>query len=316
MRWRIPNYRREHHGVTGIFDVNIYIPPVIPHTNSIADLNCYGYVYITLKIFYERDNAGTRLDEDFDSTRFMATAWPDSAWSEYTNRIRTLSRFWDSRFWLVLNSDRTSSSEYQNVERHIALKTEFINHPVSGGRQILVYPRTIICKFNLEILTSVAGAHKHIRVAYIVDRATGTTTGVTRGTNRSNASYYDSGDVISESSGYNTIIHELGHAIGIPHIGVETRYAACLAHDHPGDPDRTNHADCYEGPLGTDIMGTGSELNWHDAIPWRFALQELTTVPHEHYTVQQRPMVSTFGEMITEGTSRWTEFHEGPSWWS
>ena len=49
MRWRINNYSREHLGVTGTFDVNLHIPPTVPHFFSVTDPNCFGYLYIRLK---------------------------------------------------------------------------------------------------------------------------------------------------------------------------------------------------------------------------------------------------------------------------
>ena len=318
MQWRINNYRRAYHGVTGLFDINIYIPPITPHTITVSDPNCFGYLYITLKIFYQKDDTGSGVDRTFDRTSFATAPWPDSQWTNYLNRVRTLSTFWDSRFWLVLNEANTGSSEYRNVERFISISENLSRHPVSGGQQLLVRPRTILCKFNLEIVSSAAAAHKHIRVAYIVDRNTRTPAGVDTYTNRSNASYYDNGDAITDSNGYNTIIHELGHAIGLPHIGVETSYEPCLQYDHwyGYSGEGNNSTECYQGPLANDIMGGGGELHWQDALPWRLALEQLTAVPFQYYTVHQMPMLShALGELIVEGTPRWREFHNGTSWW-
>jgi hypothetical protein len=308
MKWRINNYSKKYHGVPGNFDVNLYIPRITPPVITANDDNCFGYLFITLKIFYEKDDEGKEVN--IDTTKFRTIAWPDSAWTDYINKIKQLSTFWDGKFWLVLYEDKKRSPEYKNVERFIGLYDDFARHPVSGNRQIRVYGRTILCKFILEILDSSSGAHKHIKAAYIVDKNTNTPAGVDTYTNRSNDSYYDNGDVITYSpTGYNTIIHELGHAIGIPHIGVETNYAPCLAHDHFWDGEGANADQCYQGPLSSDIMGGGGSISWHDAIPWRFALQEMTGVPLQYYVVQQMPIVSNDSEIITEGTSRWAEFY-------
>lgn len=317
MRWRIDDYSRDYHGVTGRFNINLYIPPTTPHIISVSVPDCFGYLYITLKIFYEKDDTGN--DVHIDASRFTTAAWPANEWENYLSEVRTLSRFWDGRFWLVLDEASARSTEYKNVERFISISENLPPHPFSGGQQILVCPRTILCKFNLEIVSTAAGAHKNIQVAYITNRATGTTTGVDTFTNRSNAAYYDSGDVISASNGYNTIVHELGHAIGLPHIGVETSYDPCIQHDHSWfgySGEGSNSTECYQGPLANDIMGGGGELHWQDALPWRFALEQLTSVPFQYYTVHQMPMLSqALPELIVEGTPRWMEFHNGTSWW-
>mgnify|MGYP003575177921 CR=1 FL=1 len=319
MVWRIDNYTLNYESVQGKFDVNLYIPPIHPKAISRSDPNCYGYLFITLKVFYEKDDSGSGVT--IDTTKYKTAAWPKAEWEEYLRVTKHLSTFWDSKFWLVLSG---KSSEYKKVEKYIAIYDSPQKYSGIGPwdvprtyEAIKVFKRTIVCRFNLEILPNAAGAHKKVKVAYIVDKNTNLPpTSLNTYTNRSNASYYDNGDVITATNGYNTIIHELGHAIGLPHIGEVTDFEACLTRVK-GKPiyqdktEKSNAEKCYQGPFAMDIMGGGGELHYQDAIPWRSAFQEMTGIPFTQYIVHQMAMVDDWDEVIEVDSRRAFEFNHG-----
>ena len=60
-----------------------------------------------------------------------------------------------------------------------------------------------------------------------------------------------------------TFIHEIGHALGLPHIAVMTGNTACPAAN-------TNADACYgtKDEEQRDIMGFGQRLSLHEALPW------------------------------------------------
>lgn len=319
MKWRINNYTFNYESVQGKFDVNLWIPPTHPAVISRSDPNCYGYLFITLKVFYEKDDSGSRVN--IDTAKYKTAAWPQPAWEEYLRVIKRLSGFWDSRFWMVLSG---KSSEYKQVERYLAIYNTPQKYSGIGAwdiprtyEAIKVFKRTIVCRFNLELVATAAEAHKSIKVAYIVDKLTNLPPAtLDTFTNRSNAVYYDNGDVVTATNGYNTVIHELGHAIGLPHIGEVTDFASCLTRAK-GKPiyqdkdEKSNAGPCYQGPFAQDIMGGGGELHYHDAVPWRFAFQEITGIPFTQYIIHQAPIVDDWDELIESGSRRAFEFNHG-----
>lgn len=313
MKWRITNFETDYEEVEGRFDVNLWVPTERGIEINATDPRCWAHLFITLKIYYEKDDRGSRAV--LKNSNYETRAWPEDHWKYFINTVNSLSRFWDLRFWLVLKEGKQKTSAYKDIERYLAIYED--TYPVNGRKQRVVFPRVIACRFYLDILPADTGAHKKIKVAYIVDKTTGLpTTDIIA--NRSDAEYYDSADIFSLSNGFNTIVHEIGHAIGLPHIGIVTEFDGCstMVNRRRNYVDKTpegkaNAAMCYQGPYATDIMGDGgNDVHWQDALPWRLALQKMTGVPLDDYWVQMIPFRPPYRteEVVEEGTQRWYDF--------
>jgi hypothetical protein len=104
---------------------------------------------------------------------------------------------------------------------------------------------------------------------------------MTAATFRSNDSLYDQYDLavgtyVRNGRTYHqhTFIHEIGHALGLPHIAVMTHNAAC--------PAANTNADACYGTVNEeqrDIMGFGQMLSLHEALPWQTRIISHVTDP-------------------------------------
>jgi hypothetical protein len=155
----------------------------------------------------------------------------------------------------------------------------------------LNWPRTkpthrlnINCRFQVVTATSAADAHDIIQCTRIDESSKAQF--IRSWMDASNQrGAFDSGDVppamlsknamgigsVAFTTFRNTIPHELGHAIGLPHIGVLTNYATCLAAAQASPSEGTNVSQCYDGPTaddGDNIMGGGWKTSLHNCAPW------------------------------------------------
>ena len=67
----------------------------------------------------------------------------------------------------------------------------------------------------------------------------------------------------------NTIWHEFGHAIGLPHIGITSSHKPCLK--GMANPQDGNFPACYLGPTQDDslnVMGSGDKVSTRNSLPW------------------------------------------------
>lgn len=67
----------------------------------------------------------------------------------------------------------------------------------------------------------------------------------------------------------NTIWHEFGHAIGLPHIGITSSHKPCLK--GMANPFDGNFPACYLGPNpdeSLNVMGAGDKVGVRNSLPW------------------------------------------------
>ncbi len=294
------NFSHTSMSTTGVFDVILRIPEVTSVGNRGTAPNIE--LIIKLKIGLVQDNTGTAggSDRSWGEAGYRFAPWPDSEWESFRRAFLRRARFWDNRFWLVLSEHGRRSREYIDVEKDMSMIEVF------DAVRKFVCPFVVSCRF-LPIITHTGDAHYTLNASYIVD-SSGNPVPAREGSRyilRSNALNIDSGDINAP-----TIAHEIGHRLGMPHIGETTHNPACITGE---DYDFNAHA-CYtteDHVLDSNILGGGEEIDWRNAYPWRAALRAITDIPITHYIVHTtRHTALTFlPEMIVEQTSRWQEFH-------
>jgi hypothetical protein len=221
---------------------------------------------------------------DFGGSPFTIRNWTELEWYNFRDAVFEQSEHWNNKFWLI-PPDNYSELDWPNTR---------------GARR--THRPNIKCVLFLQVWNSAAHANKTIRVARLADSYTGTST-----TFRSDAITYDSLDGVPHTfqipdDGGNTlnivhytIPHEIGHALGQPHIGVLRNTAACtaaIAGETPGDSTTVGGANshrCYgwgEPPsIAENIMGYGLRYEEVNAKPWRDRIAEHTSTDASRWRV-------------------------------
>jgi hypothetical protein len=298
---RLTNFTSIQNGVSGTFDVDLYIPS----GGRAGDMSSNASIIITLKIFLRQKNNGD--GRPGLTAPFSYATWPADKWEAFKTQFADGANFWNNKFWLVLSPDKVTTVEYRAVEQELAVLENAPSRETL--QQKYVYRRNLKCRFNLQIVSEAGAAHKTLDCLYIVDGSNQPTTNPY--THRSDAATIDVGDV-HESGGFNCISHEVGHMLGLAHIGVVTAHAPCMA--VISSADGPNSAVCYDGENNTytnNVMGHGNLLTYHQSLPWRRAFERMSGIPLEYYIVHPIPYSPQSGgmpELITERTPRWRVF--------
>lgn len=230
------------------------------------------YIRVNLKPL-----SGKKTSRDSNKTAFPVKEWSQEEWSRFTSQFERQSHLWNNRFWLVPS------------KAFAILDDKRSGHPVRPNIQ---------CFLFAQVVNSAALAHRTIEVANLdVDaiKRQGLSDSPGSGTYRSNDGRYDSLDVKPRNTSYEddrgiehtiknyyTIAHELGHAIGLPHIGVLKHRPQCqfaIALKSLGVKNVSSHLDrgsnskvCYgrfDSPgLAENIMGLGTRFEAVNAQPW------------------------------------------------
>jgi len=233
-----------------------------------------------LKLFLRvnlKPMTGKTTSRDSNKTSFPIKEWSAEEWSRFTSQFERQARLWSNRFWLVPSKPFT------------LLDDKRAGRPVRPN---------IHCLLFAEVVNTVSLAHRTIEVANLdVDaiKRQGISSSPGSGTYRSNDKRYDSLDikprnttyeddkgVEHEIKNYYTIAHELGHAIGLPHIGVLKSRPQCafaIALKSFGIKNVSSHLSggsnakvCYgrfdSAGLADNIMGVGTKFEAVNAQPW------------------------------------------------
>jgi hypothetical protein len=222
-----------------------------PHYN--ADLT------ITLRMCLQQ-GATTGTVNDTDSVAFPVEAWKPKEWTAFKQSFqRQGESFWNGKFWLK------TPTQYSPL--------------VKNG-----YRHNVYCRFKLLLVDTPAAANKTITVVKLKVPA-GLHYGAS--TFRSNDSLYDNFDLgwasyVRSGKTYTqqTFIHEIGHALGLPHSAVMSGDATCAA------AANTNADVCYGVSAAdrADIMGFSHKLSARDALPWQKRMELHTTIPAAQWT--------------------------------
>jgi len=251
---------------------------------------------LTLRIFYQRMTpqqvttkmmagwggaplaVATALVRDANKTPSLIKDWSVAEWAYFINTARTHASYWDSKFWLIPPNEVT----YFDVFDPRGARTR----------------PNVICEFEFLVVAAENFAHRTISVYNLA----------THNFFRSDNATYDSDDVKIQTSNADkdqtgaiinanqwAVTHEVGHALGLPHINVLRSHPDCglavmidkqnrdpklprIPLPSPNLAGGSNSTVCY-GPGSTadainNIMGQGMRFTSDDAKPWLDRLPE------------------------------------------
>jgi len=232
---------------------------------------------------------------DADRHNFVFDRFDPVVWNRFTSFYQSEGQdFWDGNFWLVMPDDFDATEWLPALHRSVDDVAS--RHSATISPHMVLRP-AIDCRFSLQLVGEPSGAHTIIDVYNIVRNMT-SVPGVEGATYpfRAHARAYDAGVLESHdhagtdastgepvTSSQRTFIHELGHSIGLEHVGVNMQIDGCV------NTDDHNSVICYGNTFQTrqNVMGAGESLSWHEALPWRVAMEVLTGVNRHSWQVNQ-----------------------------
>jgi outer membrane protein OmpA-like peptidoglycan-associated protein len=245
---------------------------------------------VKLRINLRRLENAIPLQLDYDKNVFLTSRWTDADWAAFVGAAAAQADMWNNKFWLL---PPPSFSGFDMVYQKDPFLNEFPNK---------AFRPNLRCALEVDF-SAASNAHRTIEVANL-DRNFITATGrpLDPGVFRSDALLYDSLDAVPwifpwgagprQPARHYVIAHEIGHAIGLDHIGVIMKTPLCNVASalQTANADRflpntsplkggTGALVCYgflqEPAISDNIMGAGDKFTVENAKPWRWALYML-----------------------------------------
>ena len=210
---------------------------------------------------------------DADDKPFWTSAWTPAAWQSFVANAEAEANIWNNKFWLQ------PPATFSQFDR---LYDTFPNQ---------AYRPNIRCELLVDF--NPAKAYRTIDVANLNTSLLAGKT-LDSGTFRSHSVLWDSLDgtpwvfapasASSPATMHRTIAHEIGHHLGLDHIGVLMKTPLCVfamaaasagVDQHPNVNGGTNSFYCYggnQGAINANIMGAGDKFSVENAKPWLWAM--------------------------------------------
>jgi hypothetical protein len=205
---------------------------------------------------------GTYKDADNHDKKIVR--W-GAHWLTWTSRFRReVEKFWSGKFWLLCPD---SFSKYDFHDRSN------------------LYRPNLWCRFRLKLVDSSATAHHSIAVVRLDSSETFF---------RSHSELYDDHDIDPQPQAHGsskmTHLHEVGHLLGLPHVGVggTPSLGSMLCSLNVAVGGTTNDDACYglTDDEKRDVMGSGHEVHaWH-AKPWQEAAEMFSGVGQSQWLAE------------------------------
>lgn len=258
---------------------------------------------LVLKIFYNQilpsflpNNLRMPFVESGTPPRILTLKpWAGGEWSTFIAGVKREAAKWNNQFWLI------PPAGFDKLD----IK--------ANGRTIRP---NIYCHLHLEMLPGVSGAYNKIDVVNF-DTQGVPASAANSGYSRSNAGQYDDLDVKPRSQqtqdetgtwrtarNYSTIVHEIGHSLGLPHIGVTHQDPLCQmsiimeqitpsgtilpALFHGGSNGQACYGHLGNAVRGGNVMGGGTSFEESNAAPWAQRLAVHTNTKASDWTVALR----------------------------
>ena len=221
---------------------------------------------------------------DADDTPFLAKPWTQAELTRYKQQVKRTASRWNDKFWLK----PPEGFSKLDVKR--------------GGRTIRP---NIYCHMYLDIVESPGSAHLSIDLANIdMDSFRSHAWLYSKRDHKDETMHYTDDKGKFRHTRFNTVVHEIGHALGLPHIsethGTVNCKTAIVADDvlqklFPGSSisgrfgGGSNSQVCY-GELGArshaeNVMGMGVRFDASNASPWQARIAQHTGTDMSKWTV-------------------------------
>ncbi len=243
--------------------LRVHLKPDLPHWT--VDTVARQLAWIQAKMGLDPSRSHNQR-YDNDKRRFATMSWKHDEWQIYVGRFTQQALAWNRKFWLIpppsftlFDYDVRGNRLRPNVE------CEFQPSVVSASDS----PHTTVEVINLHVFNAYFRSDSRMMASADVLKEP--------------MSAFDPAGVARELGSYSAVAHEVGHMLGLPHIGVSRELPHCqlsIMLDEQFEQDvipamwkgGSNGKGCY-GHWGAEgdaenVMGIGDQFASENAQPW------------------------------------------------